>query len=84
MTDTATLTEATISHIAIIIERDWKKVNYAARPYLDAMRELSSIDEPYFYDTGESVVRYFLANAGSWRGDTARAVKAELKRRLAA
>lgn len=63
---------------------DWgEKVNYAARPYLEAMDTISSIDEMYYYDTADSVVRYFLSNATTWRGETAKAVKAELKRRLA-
>ena len=33
------------------------------------------------YDSGRSIVRYFLGNAGAWRGDVAKAIKAELKRR---
>ena len=35
------------------------------------------------YDSGRSIVRYFLGNAGTWRGDVAKAIKAELKRRTA-
>jgi hypothetical protein len=65
--------------IAREIRGDWKNVNYAAEPYLDAMGALDSIDDPYYADSGKSVVRYFLANAGTWRGDVARRVKAELK-----
>jgi hypothetical protein len=65
--------------IAAEIRRDWKKVNYAAEPYLNAMRELDSINDPYFQDSGRSIVAYFLSNASSWRGDTAKRVKAELK-----
>lgn len=65
--------------IALEIQNDWKKVNYAAEPYLDALKGLDSIDDMYYADSGKSIVRYFLANAGSWRGDVARRVKAELK-----
>ena len=65
--------------IASEIRSDWKKVNYAAEPYLGAMETLSSVDDHYVCDTGRSVVNYFLANAGSWRGDVARRIKAELK-----
>jgi hypothetical protein len=36
----------------------------------------------YYADTGRSIVLYFLNNATSWKGDTAKAVKAELKLRL--
>jgi hypothetical protein len=69
--------------IANEIRADWstkgKGVNYAAEPYLAAMETIGSIDEMYYYDTADSVVRYFLGNANSWRGETARRVKAELK-----
>jgi len=68
-----------ISTIAGEIKRDWTKPNYAAVPYLEAMRALDSISDKYYYDSADSVVRYFLANAGQWRGDKARAIKAELK-----
>ena len=71
-----------INHIAGEIEADWVKVNYAARPYLDAMFRLQSIDDAYGYDTGRSVVAYFLSNASSYRGETARKLKAELKAML--
>ena len=68
--------------IAREIEADWstkgKGVSPYARPYLDAMRSLDSIEDNYYYDTGDSVVRYFLANANGWRGETARAIKKEL------
>lgn len=72
-----------IHAIARDIQRDWAKPNYAAVPYLQAMRALESISDKYYYDSAESVVRYFLANAGQWRGDRAREIKAELKAMLA-
>ena len=65
--------------IANEIRRDWKNINYAAKPYLEAMSQMSNIDGNYYHDTGKSVVLYFLANAKSWRGDVARRIKAELK-----
>ena len=65
--------------IARDIRNDWKKVNYAAKPYLEAMASLSSIEEKYILDSGRSIVLYFLANANSWRGDKAREIKRELK-----
>lgn len=68
-----------LSNIAHDIRRDWQKVNYAAKPYLAAMLEMDSIDNNYFYDSGKSVVRYFLANAGTWRGPVAQTIKAELR-----
>lgn len=71
-----------ICAIAQDITRDWKNVNYAARPYLDAMYTLSAISDRYYMDSGESIVRYFLSNATAWRGDKAREIKAELKAML--
>jgi hypothetical protein len=43
------------------------------------MGSLSSVNDSYFADSGKSVVSYFLANAGSWKGEVAKSVKAELK-----
>ena len=68
-----------LSAIARDIRADWKPVNYAAKPYLDAMATLDNINDKYMFDSGRSVVLYFLANASSWRGDKARAIKSELK-----
>lgn len=68
-----------LSVIAEEIATDWKKVNHAAVPYLDAMGSLNKINDKYIVDDAKSIVLYFLANAGTWRGDTARRVKAELK-----
>ena len=68
-----------VNVIAHEIEAKWAKVNYAARPYLDAMKELGSIEDNYYYDSGKSVVLYFLSNAHSFRGEDARRLKAELK-----
>ena len=75
------MTDATrpLYAIARDIAAHWPNVHFAARPYLDAMQSLHAISDRYYYDTAESVVRYFLANAGTWRGDKARAIKAELK-----
>lgn len=68
-----------LHEIATEVYLDWTKVNYGAKPYLEAMLDLDSITDRYGYDSADSIVRYFLANAGTWRGETARRVKAELK-----
>jgi hypothetical protein len=65
--------------IAADIRANWPKVNFAADPYLDAMSCLSTMDSRYFEDSADSVVRYFLSNATTWRGEDARRIKAELK-----
>jgi hypothetical protein len=69
-----------LSTIATEIRKDWgSKVNYAAKPYLSAMAGLDSIDDQYGYDDARGIVLYFLSNASSWRGETAKRIKAELK-----
>jgi hypothetical protein len=72
-----------IYEIAREIRDDWSKqgkgVNYAAKPYLEAMFSLNKITDNYMLDSGQSVVIYFLCNASTYRGDTARRLKEELK-----
>ena len=65
--------------IAADIYKTWPKVNYAAAPYLSAMRDLDKITDKYMYDSAQSIITYFLGNATTWRGDDARRIKAELK-----
>jgi len=65
--------------IAREISKDWSSPYFGAVPYLQAMGSLDSIKDNYIHDSGRSVVAYFLANASTWRGETARRVKAELK-----
>ena len=80
---TLKLDTMTISQIASVIQNDWgKHVWYGAKPYLQAMFSLEKITDNYYLDSGESVVAYFLANAQTWKGEVARAVKKELNRRL--
>lgn len=69
--------------IAQEIKADWgAKVYFGAVPYLDAMTQLRTIDDMYINDTADSVVRYFLSNARSWRGEVAKRVKKELNEML--
>ncbi len=65
--------------IAREIRKDWKNVSPYAAPYINAMSYLNSVDDNFLFDSGRSIVSYFLANAGSWRGETAKRIKAELK-----
>ena len=69
-----------IYKIAEDISKDWgTKVNYAAKPYLQAMFTLTNITDYYGMDTAKGIVARFLCNAGSWRGEVAREIKKELK-----
>ena len=72
-----------IYEIAADIERAWAKVNFAARPYLDAMKCLDKPSDMYGCDDAKGICLYFLSNATSFRGEDARALKAELKALLA-
>lgn len=69
----------TLSSIAAEIRRDWKKPNFGAIPYLNALGALDNVSQPYGLDDGKSIVLYFLSNATTWRGPVAKRVKAELK-----
>lgn len=68
-----------ISAIARDIKSAWANVNYAAKPYLDALLCLESPSDSYYDDPGKMVAAYFLGNAASFRGPQAKALKAELK-----
>lgn len=59
-----------------------KKVNYAAKPYLEALSGMREITDSYGFDPGSSIVAYLLGNLSSWKGDVAKAVKKELNKRL--
>lgn len=50
-----------------------------AMPYINAALNLDKIEERYFEDSGKSVVAYMLSNLTTYRGETAKALKAELK-----
>jgi len=68
--------------IAHEIMYDWQKPFYGAVPYIKALYQLKSIDDYYGMDSADMIVRYFLSNATTWRGETARRIKAELKQML--
>ena len=72
-----------IYQIAEDIKTEWSKVgkgvNFAAKPYLDAMLTLDKITDQYMFDSADSIVRYFLCNASSFKGVRAKELKAELK-----
>ena len=77
-----------LDEIARLIGCSWlnkdgnSNVHPTAKPYLEAMADLENIGDNYGCDSGRSVVLYFLANASAFRGEAAKAIKAELNRRL--
>jgi hypothetical protein len=73
------MTHRPLWQIANEIRQDWKKPYFGAVPYLEAMSSLDQATEDYGLDSAVSIVLYFLSNATTWKGETARRVKAELK-----
>lgn len=74
----------TFQQIARDIRSTWLNVYFGAVPYLEAMLTLDTSDpnSKYHLITAGDVVRYFLANAQTFRGADARRLKAELKSML--
>ena len=68
-----------LNEIAGEILRDWRRPSPYAKPYIEAMLELETIEDRYYADSGRSIVLYFLSNATHWKGEVARNVKAELR-----
>lgn len=72
-----------IYQIAADIKTEWSKVgkgvNFAAKPYLDAMLTLNKITDRYMFDSADSIVRYFLCNASSFKGPRSKELKNELR-----
>ena len=70
-----------ICDVAFDIQEAWgAKVNYAAKPYLEALMCLTDADTRYGCEDAKSIVLYFLSNAGGFRGHKAKELKAELKK----
>jgi len=69
-----------IKEYAKEILRDWKRPAIPAKIYLDAMLEIDQADDDYIFEKGAGILAYFLANAESWRGETARKIKKELNK----
>ena len=71
-----------LSVIVFDIRSCWKNIYFGAVPYLDAMNKLQSINDNYGQDSAADIVRHFLANASTWRGEDARRIKLELNNLL--
>ena len=68
-----------ICHIARDIRIDWKNIKYSAKPYLDALTQVHDVNDRFGYDDARSLIKYFLANASTYRGENAKKYKLELK-----
>lgn len=74
----------TFQQIAKDIKSTWLNVYFGAVPYLEALLALNTSDPNalYYCETAGDIVRYFLANAQTFRGADAKRLKAELKSML--
>ena len=74
-----------LSEIAEEVKQDYesqgKEPYFGMVPYLDAMLSIHSSDPGarYLFEDASIIVAYFLANARTWKGETARRIKQELK-----
>lgn len=71
-----------ICDIAKEISKVWKNVYFGAVPYLQAMKQIKTINDNYGFDSARDIINYFLCNATYWRGEDARRIKKELKELL--
>lgn len=60
----------------------WRAAFPYAAPYADAMMSLQTVNDHYGFDSGFEIVARFLSNASTWKGETAKAIKAELRKRI--
>ena len=72
------MTTRTLKEIAIEIKSDWRNPNVAAKPYLEVMGTLNTINDKYYYNSGKIIVRMFLINSRDWHGNKAKSIKSEL------
>ncbi len=81
-----TTTTRPLYEIANEIRKDWKaqakngKIPESALAYLNPMSTLENITDNYICDSGKDIVIRFLCSAQTWKGETAKRVKAELKK----
>ena len=79
--DNCDFSKMKLSQIADVIMDDWSdNITSYAWPYVEAMMNLKDINDTYGNDNAAGVVSYFLANAKGWQGETAKKVKAYLKK----
>lgn len=71
-----------IHTIAREILQDWKNPYFAAKPYIGAMLTLNTLKDKYLCEDASTMILYFLSNASTWRGETARRIKKELNQMI--
>ena len=72
-------TTRSISTIASEIRKDWKNIPACASAYLKPMFQLDKITDNYYSDDAKSILLYFLSNTNTWKGETAKKIKNEIR-----
>lgn len=67
--------------LAIFVRQAWVNPYFGARPYIEALCWLDG-NGMYGCDDWRMLTLYFLSNARTWKGEEARLVKEEMKRRV--
>ncbi|MEO5348895.1 MAG: hypothetical protein H7836_04540 [Magnetococcus sp. YQC-3] len=73
------LQNKSINQLGAIVAKEWVKPYFGAVPYIKALQQIN--DGKYLFEDEKTIVIYFLSNARTWKGDIAKEVKQELKRR---
>ena len=69
----------TPAQLVAAIRADWKSPYFGAVPYLEALEGLDSWDQTFGCEDARFLGMYLLGNLRTYKGDTARQVKAILK-----
>jgi hypothetical protein len=65
--------------VAREIRKDWVNMPNYAMAHFEAFENANSINEMFFMDSVKSEVLYFLGSTQTWKGETAKRIKLELK-----
>lgn len=60
----------------------WQQKFCYAKPYIEALGSLNSINDNYYFDSGKSLVNYLLSNLNTYKGEKAKEFKALFKTML--
>lgn len=73
-----------MQELVAAVYADWESIDAGAAAYLHAVdiNDCLELSDPVGREDAATQLGYFLSLAGAWRGATARAIKAELRKRL--
>lgn len=68
-----------LKDIARDIEKSWGRVDPRAKPFLEVLKTLDSVEDNYEADRGVDIVRHFLHHSQRWSGPDADRLRDELE-----